>query len=515
MSPPLGRRVDAGLHVDPARVVARLFLPGEQLPGEQVPGEQVPVEQSRTSKIVARIMLLPEPEVEALAAGLVSDFGTRHRHYEDLLIHHASIVCAHAGEQPTLSRSRRLVLGASFTAEYAVEGAALCNPSAVLHPDQGELAEGQVRVAISLRGIGEGHLSSIGFCSAIVGPGVQWSFEPRQLPACAGVARPGLVWRAHLGAALAEQGHVDDLGAAVLLALPTQLGGIDLERVLAALPADLLLRPGAPATAELLRRLVSSAYVVEFPAEVSLDKRVLLPSAAEESNGMEDARFTRFVDDDGTVEYRATYTAYDGQRIAPRLLLSSDLRVFRAHRLTGPAARNKGMALFPRTVHGRHLALCRSDGESTGLTSSDDGHIWGEPVELQHPRASWELLQVGNCGPPIETEHGWLVLTHGVGPMRSYAMGAILLDRDDPSRVIGWLDRPFLEPAATERNGYVPNVVYSCGGFVQDGVLWLPFGIDDVRIGVAWAPVEEVIARMSDVGELGGATQALRASTSA
>src|SRR5664279_4533270 len=145
VSPPVGRRVDAGLHVDPARVVARLFLPGEQLPGEQVPVEQVPVEQSRTSKIVARIMLLPEPEVEALAAGLVSDFGTRHRHYEDLLIHHASIVCAHAGEQPTLSRSRRLVLGASFTAEYAVEGAALCNPSAVLHPDQGELAEGQVR----------------------------------------------------------------------------------------------------------------------------------------------------------------------------------------------------------------------------------------------------------------------------------------------------------------------------------------------------------------------------------
>ncbi len=280
-------------------------------------------------------------------------------------------------------------------------------------------------------------------------------------------------------------------------ALPAEFEGADLERALVEAHRDLLTRAGSAATVDLLRKAVSSAYNASFASNVDLGQRILSPSADEESNGMEDARFTRFADDEGTTEYRATYTAYDGQRIAPRLLISSDLRVFSAHRLAGPAARNKGMALFPRKVHGQHLALCRSDGERTSLACSADGYVWDRPVLLQEPSAPWEMLQVGNCGPPIETDQGWLVLTHGVGPMRVYVIGALLLDLDDPTRVVGRSRTPLLSPGRDEQDGYVPNVVYSCGAFLHDGLVWIPYGIDDCRIGVAYAPLGEVLADLS------------------
>jgi predicted GH43/DUF377 family glycosyl hydrolase len=483
----IAHRIAAGLCPDPARVVARLFLPGEELGSAR----------SRAGQVVGRVMSLAEDEVERLAAGLLRDFGGRHHNYQELLRRHASIVSAHTEEAGELTAARTLLLGATFTAEYATEGAALCNPSAVLGPDQGGLRHGQARVALSVRGIGEGHISSIGFCSAVVGPGAQWSFEPRLLPVCAADTTPASWRKAHLRAVLADQGHLDELAKAVLHALPAKFEGADLERALAEAHRDLLTRAGSAATADLLRKVVSSAYNASFARDTDLGQRILSPSADEESNGMEDARFTRFTDDDGTAEYRATYTAYDGRRIAPRLLISPDLRVFRAQRLAGPAARNKGMALFPRKVHGRHLALSRSDGESTSLASSADGYVWDRPVLLQEPSAPWQLLQVGNCGPPIETDQGWLVLTHGVGPMRVYVLGALLLDLDDPTRVVGCSRTPLLSPGRDEQDGYVPNVLYSCGAFLHDGLVWIPYGIDDCRIGVAYAPLGEVLADMS------------------
>jgi predicted GH43/DUF377 family glycosyl hydrolase len=489
---PLLRHVPAELRPDPRRVVARLFLPGEELP----------MTRSRAGAVIARVLALPESEVEDLAAGLLRDFAHRHRDYPALLDSHAWIVNSHLGEAPHVSDARALLVGASFTAEYAVEGAALCNPSAVLHSDQAGLQPGQARVAVSLRGIGEGHVSSIGFCAAVVGPGPRWSFEPRTLPAVAGSATAAPWEREHLRAVLADQSGLDELSTAVLSDLPPEFTGADFEQALAAVHHDLVVRPGAHGTVDVLRRLVSSAYDVEFPVGVELDQQVLLPTAAEERNGMEDARFVRFVDDDGAVDYRATYTAYDGHRIEPRLLTSPDLRAFRAHRIAGPAARNKGMALFPRRVGGQYLTLCRCDGESTSLASSPDGFVWGEPRTVHAPAASWEVLQVGNCGPPIATDRGWLVLTHGVGAMRTYAIGAILLDRDDPARMLARLERPLLRPAPEERDGYVPNVVYSCGGLVHDGLLWLPYGIGDARIGVAWVPVEELLDGMAPVRDI-------------
>jgi predicted GH43/DUF377 family glycosyl hydrolase len=490
MSNPQAQRIGAELRPDPARVVARLFLPGEE----------PHLAHSRAQEVVARVMALGEAEAELLVARLIEGFGRRHRNYEQLLISHASVVASHVDESQQLSATQTLLLGATFTAEYAVEGAALCNPSAVLHPDQTGLRPGQVRLAISVRAIGEGHLSSIGFRSAVVGPGERWSFAAASRPATAGVVSPAPWRRAHLRAVLADQGDTDELAQGVLRSLPIRFGAAELNNAIGGIHPRLVSRTGARETIQLIRRLVSSAYEIGFDVDVALEQRVILPSAAEESNGMEDARFTRFVDDEGTVEYRATYTAYDGQRIAPRLLTSPDLCTFRAHRLAGSAARNKGMALFPRMVNGRHLALCRSDGESTAVASSNDGFTWTTQQVIQEPSSSWETVQVGNCGPPIETERGWLVLTHGVGAMRTYSIGAILLDLDDPSIVLGRLERPLLEPDPGEQDGYVPNVVYSCGGFVHDGILWLPYGIGDARIAVAYVALAEVLAALCGRG---------------
>ena len=493
MSEPLARRLPVELRADPARVVAQLFIPGEQ------PHQT----RSRVAAIVDRVMALDEADVEQRAARLVNDFRDRHHDYVGLLTRHAAIAAAHLDDPARLSPARTLVLGAGFTAEYATESAGLCNPSAVVHPDQSDLEPGQLRVAVSLRAIGEGHVSSIGFATAIIGPDTTWTFIDRDRPIVMGEISPARWSNSQLRSVLNDhteataRGGVDELSNALLLALPDHFDSTDLERVLAAAPVGLLSRPGASATTELLRRTVSSAYQVEFPPDTTLAQRVLRPAAAEESDGMEDARFTRFIGSDGAVEYRATYTAYDGRQVAPRLLLSADLRRFRTHRLAGPAAGNKGMALFPRLVRGRHLALCRTDGENISLTAPLDGYTWSQPHLVHGPTQVWEMLQVGNCGPPIETDRGWLVLTHGVGPMRSYAISAILLDLDDPSRVIGRLTQPLLEPDPDERDGYVPNVVYTCGGLIHDQRLWLPYGIDDCRVGVAWAPLERLLTQLT------------------
>ena len=487
MRPALAHSVEVELRPDPIRVVARLFLPGEEMY----------VSRSRAGAVVARILRLKETEVESLVAELLDSFAGRHRNYPELLARHASIVARRVGAEVRMSPARTQLLGATFTSEYATEAAALCNPSAVLHPDQDGVESGAARVALSLRAIGEGHISSITFCTAIVGPGARWRFDRRPLPAVAGVPSPAHWHRDHLRALLAERDGLDELGSAVVHALPERFTGTDLERALADAHHDLLARPTAPATAGLLRELVASAYEVEFPADVTLAQRVLLPSSADESKGMEDARFTRFVGDDGEVDYRATYTAYDGVQIAPRLIVSSDLRAFRAHRLAGPAARNKGIALFPRRVGGQYLALCRSDGETTSLARSPDGYRWTETARIQIPDESWELLGVGNCGPPIETERGWLVLTHGIGPMRTYSIGALLLDLDDPSRVVARLGRALVQPEPGSRDGYVPNVVYSCGSLLHDGRLWLPYGVDDTRIAIAWVDVGELLAELT------------------
>jgi len=250
-------------------------------------------------------------------------------------------------------------------------------------------------------------------------------------------------------------------------------------------------------TDELARQIYACSYKVEFDPRTALAERVLWPNSAAESHGIEDARFVRFVHADGSCTYRGTYTAYDGAQIAPQLIETTDFLRFAISSFAGPGAKNKGMALFPRKVGGRHLALARCDGATNSLTASENGAWWGEPASLTSPRQPWNLLQTGNCGSPIETGAGWLVLTHGVGPMREYTIGALLLDLDDPSRVLGALREPLLRPSEDERDGYVPNVVYSCGALRHGDRLLLPYGVSDAAVRFAVVDVPLLLEKLT------------------
>ncbi|WP_319462547.1 glycoside hydrolase family 130 protein [Micromonospora sp. RTP1Z1] len=486
MTRALAVRQGLTLSPDPRRVIVKLF----------VPGEDAAVARTRAHALIDRVAQLDDEETGRLLRDTFHRFGGRHRDLDSTFHHHYDLVRHRASRVRDLAPTTRLLVGAYFSHEYAVEAAALCNPSMVVHPDQTDLEPGQLRVAVSLRQIGEGHLSSIGFASAVLGPGSRLAVAGRSGPLVVGQRIAVRHRRDLLAAGLAENDCDNEVSATVLDSLPERYDEATFERVVVGLPPDLLSRSTAPGTVEQLRRTDAASYAVTFPADTHLHQRVLWPATPAESNGMEDARFVRFTDESGPV-YRATYTAYDGRHIATRALASDDLRHFEITPMRGPGARNKGVALFPRTVGGRHLALCRADGETIGLTRLDDDNQWQTPVPLHAPHRSWELIQVGNCGSPIETDAGWLVLTHGVGPMRRYAVGALLLDLHRPERVIAELPGALLAPDEAERDGYVPNVLYSCGGLIHAGLLWLPYGASDARVGFATVPVDALIAAMA------------------
>jgi len=477
------------LLADPSRIALRLFLPGEDL-------HEI---GSRVSKVVARILRLPARDVATAAAAIVDVYAAHGHYLTRALASHADTVRFHASTAEPLRDDQLTVLGASFTSEYAVEGAALCNPSAVPHPDQSDLKPGQLRVAVALRAVGEGHHSSIEFATAVIGPGRSWVFDERRSPLSPATIGEASWWRDDFIRALETSHNLDELTSTVVHALPETFDADDLEHAIRALSPELSQRHDARRDLEAMRSMLASAYVARFDADSELSQRVLQPVALEESHGMEDARFVRYVGDDGKVSYRATYTAYDGKHVAPRLIVTHDLREFEIQRLTGSAAKNKGVALFPRPVGGRMLALTRTDGENLMLSSSPDGRAWEGEAIVHTPSELWEIVQTGNCGSPIETEHGWLVLTHGVGPMRQYCIGAILLDLETPEKVLARLDYPMLQPEGDLRYGYVPNVVYSCGGVLHDGVVWLPYGVGDNRVRVASIGVIELVAAMSPV----------------
>lgn len=471
-------RLEVILRPDPQRVIVKLFVPGED-------SARV---HSRASAIVERVANLDDNETSRLLRTTLQRFGGRHHNLEATFGHHYDLVRHRVARGVDLPPAARLLVGAYFSHEYAVEAAALCNPSLVPHPDQGGLSTGQLRAVVSLRQIGEGHLSSIGFATAILGPGNQLRVADRAGPLLTGRRSGVRHHRDLLAAGLADNGWDTEASATVLDALTDRFDDEDLERAMSRLPADLLTRATTQDALEQVRRTTAASYAVTFPSEVPIHQRILWPATAPESNGMEDARFVRFIDDSG-IEYRATYTAYDGRHIAGRLLRTGDLQHFEVTPLRGAGAGNKGMALFPRPVAGRELALCRADGETLGLSTLDTHSTWRPPVPLHHPRRGWELIQVGNCGSPLETDAGWLVLTHGVGPMRRYAIGALLLDLHHPDRVIAELPGVLLDPDEAERDGYVPNIVYSCGGVIHADRLWLPYGMSDACVGFATVPL--------------------------
>jgi len=413
---PLLQRSTTVLKPDPARVLLRLFEPGD---GRRLRG------------IIKRIIALPEAEVTVLLAQVTAGFAQRHRHLEQRFQDRFEQLREVIPPGLMISKQRQLLIGSYFLMEYSLESAALFSPSMVPHPDQANLPAGAVRFVLSLRATGEGHVSSLTFRSGVVHHDLRVEIDPVR---------------------------------------------------------NLLAEP-----------LALSNYEALFDPEQDLSERVIFPFTPSQKNGIEDARFVHFRNDDGSHAYYATYTAYDGSVIKPELLETTDFLRFQFISLKGPEVENKGMALFPRKVNGVYAMISRQDNESIFLMYSDNLHFWKERRLLLSPMFPWELVQIGNCGSPIETDAGWLVLSHGVGPVRQYCIGAFLLDLEDPSRVIGRLREPLMMPQASEREGYVPNVVYSCGALLHREHLIIPYGVADHATGFATVAVADVLAAMSSL----------------
>jgi predicted GH43/DUF377 family glycosyl hydrolase len=476
-------RTNIVLHPDRTRVLLRPFL----LQNEP-----------RARTICAQVMALPESQVHSLWAQVQAEFGERHAKTREFLQRRFEqarpCLCKDVG----LSEERELLLGAYFCHEYSLEAAALFNPSIVPHPEQSDLPHGSLRFILSLRATGEGHISSVTFrtgfldaqCNITVNAPTRYCLEPAQVPNASfervlferKLRELGLAGEftrrtlEHLG----ESFTLEELRAAVSRA-SEHLGARDRQ---------------TEAVARKTLTLAQSNYEVQFAPDSRLSERVLFPVTPSQSNGIEDARFVLFHNEDGTETYYATYTAYDGKLVLPQFIETPDFLHFKFITLNGSAVQNKGMALFPRKIAGRYAMLSRQDKENIYIMFSDHLHFWHTAQLLLEPKYPWEFIQLGNCGSPIETEAGWLVLSHGVGAMRKYCIGAFLLDRDDPTRVIGRLREPLITPNENEREGYVPNVVYSCGSLVHGRQLIIPYAMSDYATTFATLSLDAVLAAM-------------------
>ena len=456
-------------------------------------------DSDRTGAILARIMALPEETICPLLEEVSAEFSARHKDINEAFLQRFEHVRVSLSAGAEISQQRKLLIGSYFLAEYSLESAALFNPSIVRHPDQTGLPVGALRFILSLRATGEGHISSITFRTGVIHPDLRIEVfkptgflnEPHQVPNAA-------YEKALFGRKLAELGLTGEFATTLMGKLADTF---TLDELRAAIKATKLLLVDRVSSedhtvARGIWMLARSNYQVQFQPEQELSERVIFPSTPSQRNGIEDARFVCFRGDNQTCTYFATFTAFDGTTVVPELLETSDFLLFRFITLNGPAAKNKGMAMFPRKIGGRYAMLGRQDNESISLMFSDNIHFWNEHTPLLKPVFPWELVQIGNCGSPIETAAGWLVLSHGVGPMRKYCIGAFLLDLHDPSKVIGRLREPLLKPNQDEREGYVPNVVYTCGAIVHNGELIVPYGLADHATAFATVPLSEVLAGM-------------------
>lgn len=470
---------------DSSRVIIRPFIPANT---------------NRVIAILGRALELTEEEVRLELAQVHIEFEARHYDIEALLLSHYSMAKPQIFTQRPLSRPRELLIGALFSGEYSLESAALFNPSIVPHPDQSGVEPGGLRFIMSLRATGEGHISSIEFRSGtikadghvLLDPVSRYVTVPEIVPNPS-YRKKSFILKFH------EMGFDNEFVNAVMAPLGKDFTLLDLDKSVGTVRHE-----NHPGTHELKRTLdcvqwlADSNYELRFCSKLGMSERIIFPVSPNESNGIEDARFVRFVEEDGSVMYYATYTAYNGRAILPQLIETQDFLNFRILTLNGSAVQNKGMALFPRKINGRYVMLSRQDDENIFIMFSDNIHYWSDPQILMRPAEVWESVKVGNCGSPIETEAGWLVITHGVGPMRKYCIGAVLLDLNDPTRVIGRLKEPLLSPEGIEREGYVPNVVYSCGSLIHGDKLILPYAMSDKFTVIASVPVSELLAALLD-----------------
>lgn len=468
---------------NPERVLCRMFIPGEE---ELIHG------QSRIPQVVQRCLDMDESEVGTTLHDIERRFSSRHRDIRAQFHTHFHAV-THLVDGD-ISDERQILIGAYLSQEYAIEGAAYFNPSIVpLHGDTP--GDGPLRFVLSVRAVGEGHISTIVFRTGTITHG-EINVDPASQFATTRAHRY-TVLRNRMVRQEAIEAGVDSADLELVLGLlPDKFTIEDLTAALTQLDVSGMRNAPSDDLVAIMGHIAISNYEVDFPEETEISERVLWPTAPAERRGMEDARFTLICDDD-CVRYRATYTAFDGGQVVCRALETDDFRTFSSISLTGPGVRNKGLAFFPRRVDGVFTALSRCDRESNFITRSEDGYHWNDVYPLDTHKQPWELVHAGNCGSPLETDAGWLVLTHGAGPVRQYSLGAMLLDRDDPTRVLGRLREPFLEPTEEERDGYVPNVVYSCGSLIHEGTLIVPYGFSDWRIRFATLEVAELLDRLS------------------
>jgi len=480
----LVQRRSALLNAESSRVITRPHIPGDS---------------ARITALIDRVSNLIDEDVKHLLEAVIQDFSGRHRNFRETLQKNFDRIAEHAPKSVSLSSEKQLLLGAYFTAEYSVEAAALFNPSIVPHPDQKGVPKGSQRFVMSFRATGEGHVSSIEFRSGLIDGNHDIYFDPTSRYVATPKMHTDPVYhRLHFRRKLEEMGASDQIADKLLKGLGETFTFRQLKTKIQKLRSTKFRLKDKHHAIDTVLWLARSNYEVIFPPDVQISERVIFPVSENESSGIEDARFVRFEDDDMSIIYYATYTAYNGFTILPQILETTDFLTFRMHTISGSAAQNKGMALFPRKIDGKFVMLSRQDGVNNYIMFSDSLRHWDEAKLLQEPVHPLEFVQIGNCGSPVETSDGWLALFHGVGPMRRYSIWAELLDLADPSQVIGRLNEPILTPDEHERDGYVPNVVYTCGSMIHGDTLIIPYGIADQRGRVATASIPELLSRLKE-----------------
>jgi len=473
---------------DSKRVIARFFFNGNE----------------RSKEVIQRIMAVDEDKVFGLISPLLQEYSSRHRNITRVLNRHCAKLKDLFDELgidfDALTVYRKLLIGSYFTHEYSIESAAFFNPSIIDDPDQSDLEEGERRVIMSFRAVGEGHISSITFRRALFDKNNNITV----LPAGNYIDEAEIVRNAVYNKKLFfEKAVTTQINIDVLKELESKLDHhfeySNLRRLV--LDSQKMHEDGLTKLEyDKILWLADSYYEIVFSLDTDISDRVIFPISEYERKGIEDARFVKFINEDGSWSYYATYTAYDGALIMPKLLQTNDFINFRIMPLYGAGSQNKNLALFPRKINGKYVMMSRIDGCNNYIMYSDKINIWEDPKLLQKPKFSWEFIQIGNCGSPIETEDGWLVITHGVGPMRKYVLGASLLKLDDPGVEIGRLKEPLLIPNSDEREGYVPNVIYSCGSIVHNDKLIVPYGLSDYSSSFAEVDLKTLLDKLKEDG---------------
>ena len=464
------------------RVIARYFFVGEE----------------RAEKVIDRLLNLSKIEAQNLFNHILREFSLRHRSISKLFQKHydnVKYIVEKVHPANDISKWRKLLIGSYFTMEYAIESAAVFNPSVVEDPDQNGLAEGEMRLIISLRATGEGHISSLIFRGAVLSKDNEITLsEPGNLIDEAVMIKDHLYKKDIFLNELKEMKIASGFCSKIIGELPSEFSYDQIrDAVMDANKQDCPWSLEKEKALNEIEWLAESYTEIRFSYDTDLSERVIFPISKFEKNGIEDARFVKFTKDNGDTVFLATYTAYDGYTVLPKLIETKDFYTFKMFPLRGKYATNKNLALFPRKINGKYAMLSRIDGVNNYIMLSDNLYEWDKATLLEEPETLWELMQIGNGGSPIETEKGWLLITHGVGPVRKYCLGACLLDLNDPTKVIGRLKEPLMLPDEKERAGYVPNVVYTCGTIVHNHELIIPYAMSDYASGFAKVNLDDLL----------------------